>query len=194
MIRTRLINAAEQLLRATPSAPLSAGAVTAQAGIARNSIYRYVDSVEDLRGLVVNRYLPDWLGAVAEAMQHVDRPENRVVTWVRANLEQAAGTGHGWLMEAARHQAPNASIDETVNQAHAGMRSSLSDAWSELVASHPERLPIAVGFTVGILDAGFRQLDQGRPAELVADLGSTAARALVHSLRSEPDRPLATRD
>ena len=194
VVLTALVDSAERLLRDEGPAALTAGAVSADAGIARNSIYRYVDSVEDLRGLVVNRYLPDWLGAVAEAMQHVDRPENRVVTWVRANLEQAAGTGHGWLMEAARHQAPNASIDETVNQAHAGMRSSLSDAWSELVASHPERLPIAVGFTVGILDAGFRQLDQGRPAELVADLGSTAARALVHSLRSEPDRPLATRD
>ena len=182
MIRTRLIDAAEAILRTSPSSPLTAGAVTSAAGIARNSIYRYVDSVEDLRSLVVDRYLPEWLTTIAAAMEIASTPQERVVAWVRTNLEQAAATGHGWLMEAARTQSSNSSIDETVAQAHTGMRDTLTDAWTDLLHDHPERVPIATGLTVGILDAGFRQLDRGQPGELVLQLGATAARALVTSL------------
>lgn len=182
MIRTRLIDAAEAILRETPSGPLTARAVTAMAGIARNSIYRYVDAVEDLRGLVVDRYLPDWLTAVAKGVEAESIPEDRVVAWVRVNLEQASVTGHGWLMEAARARMPNASIDEAVAQAHTGMRDTLTGAWTDLLSAHPDRVTIATGLTVGIVDAGFRQLDRGQPGNLVLQLGTTAARALVDSL------------
>lgn len=182
MVRTRLIDAAEGILRAGPSQQLTAGAVTAVAGIARNSIYRYVESVEDLRGMVVDRYLPDWLTAVGAALDSATTPEDRVVAWIRANLEQAAETGHGWLMEAARTQSPSSSIEEAVAHAHTGMRDSLTDAWGELLRANPDRVPIATGLTVGILDAGFRQIDIGRPVDLVLAMGVTAARALVASL------------
>lgn len=181
MIRTRLIDAAEAILR-EPGGELTAGAVSATAGIARNSIYRYVDSVEDLRALVVDRYLPDWLTAVEAAMEAADTPEDSVVAWMRANLDQAARTGHGWLMEAARSQSPNASIDETVAQAHTGMRDTLTSAWSDLLRAHPDRVAIAAGLTVGILDGAFRQLDRGQSVDLVIELGTAAARGLVSSL------------
>jgi AcrR family transcriptional regulator len=182
MIRTRLIDAAEAILRERPSGQLTASAVTSRAGIARNSIYRYVDAVEDLRSLVVDRYLPDWLTAVVAAMEAATTPSDRVVAWVSTNLEQAASTGHGWLMEAARTPASNVSVDETVAQAHAGMRDLLTDAWTTLLRDHPDRVPIATGFCVGLLDAGFRQIDRDQPVDLVVHLGTTAARALVTSL------------
>lgn len=182
MIRTRLIDAAEAILRESPSGQLTASAVTSRAGIARNSIYRYVDAVEDLRSLVVDRYLPDWLTAVVAAMEAAATPGDRVVAWVRTNLEQAASTGHGWLMEAARTPASNVSVDETVAHAHAGMRDLLTDAWTSLLHAHPDRVPIATGLCVGLLDAGFRQIDRDQPVHLVVHLGTTAARALVTSL------------
>ncbi|SDS68830.1 TetR/AcrR family transcriptional regulator [Microlunatus soli] len=181
-VRARLVDAAEAALRSDPT-HLTAGAVTTAAGIARNSIYRYVDSVDDLRAMVVDRYLPDWLAAVAAAMETATTPEERVVTWVRANLEQAAGTGHGWLMEAAR-LAPSASMDEAVDLAHSGMRSSLADAWNELLDADTDRVRIAAGLTVGILDAGFRQLDAGLPVAVVTETVVDAARAVVTALRS----------
>lgn len=184
MIRARLIDAAEAVLR-DPAGQLTAGAVTSAAGIARNSIYRYVDSVEDLRALVVDRYLPEWLNAVAEALADAHTPGDRVVAWVRVNLEQAAATGHGWLMEAARSQSPNAEMDESVAEAHAGLRNTLADSWADLLRPHPERIHIAAGLTVGILEAGFRQLDRRHPADLVIHLGTTAARALVDALSGD---------
>lgn len=182
MIRTRLIDAAEEILRSGPSATLTAGAVTTVAGIARNSIYRYVDSVEDLRGLVVQRYLPDWLTAVDEAMTRASSPADRIVAWVRSNLEQAAATGHGWLMDAVRATSPDATLDGAVTQAHSGMQSALAGAWAELLDDRPDHVPVATGLTAGLLEAGFRQLDRGEQVDLVLDLGTTAARALTSSL------------
>lgn len=93
MIRTRLIDAAEAILRESPSSHLTAGAVTSAVGIARNSIYRYVDSVEDLRSLVVDRYLPGWLTTVSAAMEIAGSPGEGVVAWVRSNLEQPPSPG-----------------------------------------------------------------------------------------------------
>lgn len=183
-VQARLVDAAESILRAGPSQPLTAGAVSARAGIARNSIYRYVDSVDDLRVLVVNRYLPDWLAAVSLALAGADEADQRILAWVRSNLEQAAATGHGWLMEAARAQAPSPSIEQAVDQAHAGLRDSLAGAWRELLAPDDQRAGVATALTVGILDAGFRQIDLGRTSELVVEMGVDAARALVSAFRA----------
>lgn len=181
-VQARLVDAAEEILRSGPEQPLTAGAVSSAAGIARNSIYRYVDSVDDLRALVVNRYLPAWLAGVATAMATVSTPAERVVVWVEANLDQAASTGHGWLMDAARTVAPSAPLEESVGLAHAGMRDSLADAWRDLLGDDLDRVAVAAGITVGILEAGFRQLDSGRSSELVIEMGGQAARALVQAL------------
>ena len=61
-----LVDASERILRAGD--PLTAGVVSSAAGIARNSIYRYVESVDDLRVLVLERYLPGWERAVTTAL------------------------------------------------------------------------------------------------------------------------------
>lgn len=183
-VQARLVDAAEEILRSRPTKPLTAGAVSSAAGIARNSIYRYVDSVDELRALVVDRHLPTWLDAVAAAVAAAATPDEQVVAWVVTNLEQSATTGHGWLMNAARATSPNAALDQTVARAHAGLWSSLTHAWSSLLPAHPERVPIAVSLTVGILDAGFGQVDDDQPAHLVRTMLTDATRALTAALRT----------
>lgn len=184
-VQARLVDAAEAILRSGQPDRLTAGAVSSAAGIARNSIYRYVDSVDDLRALVVARYLPAWLAAVDQAMAQSESPGDRVVTWVRANLEQAAASGHGWLMGAVR-AVPHPS-DENLDQAHTGMRDALSDAWFNLLNGDQQRSTLAAALTLGILEGGFRQLDAGQPVALVLDMGTRAADSLVRGL-SAPDR------
>ena len=76
MVQRRLIDAAEEIMRSGEPQRLTAGAVTSAAGIARNSIYRYVDSVDDLRGLVLARHLPAWIDAVAAELEAVDDPRS----------------------------------------------------------------------------------------------------------------------
>ena len=83
-VMTSLIDAAEQILREEGPGALTAGAVSSRAGVARNSIYRYVESIDDLRGLVVERYMPGWFDAVQEAMGRA-RPD-----WAWVALESAA--------------------------------------------------------------------------------------------------------
>ena len=194
-VQSRLVDAAEEILRRGPSQQLTAGAVTSAAGIARNSIYRYVDSVDDLRTMVVDRYLPAWLDALDTAMGAAASGPDRVVTWVSTNLDQAAQSGHGWLMEAARSRTSESTVDEVVERAHRGARDSLTDAWREVLSdaapdasakSQADRVAVAVALTVGIVDAGFRQIDLGRDTALVLQMGGDAARALVNGVGASP--------
>ena len=181
-VQARLIDAAESILREGPSQPLTAAAVSAQAGIARNSIYRYVDSVDDLRELVVRRYLPDWLEAVDAEMAEAVSPGDQIVTWVEANLQQAADTGHGWLMGMAQSMPPNPSIDTTIEKAHGVMRESIANAWRELLGHDEVKTQVAAALTSGLLNAGFRELAADLPAEVVISMARSATVGLVSSL------------
>lgn len=178
-IQARLVDAAEQILRAEPPQQLTAGAVSAAAGIARNSIYRYVESIDDLRALVVARYLPAWVDAVDAAMADAEGPHEKVVAWVRANIAQAAATGHGWLTEAFRSTPLS---EDLIERAHTGLRDSLAQAWTELAEGNRDRAAVAAALTMGITESGFRQLDAGRSAELVLDMCSEAVRSMVVGL------------
>ena len=98
--------------------------------------------------------------------------------WVRANLQQAARTGHGWLMGLSRSIAPSPATAKVMDDSHAVMRDAIAQAWAALVKD-PTQLRIAAGLTRGLLEAGFRQLDTGMPVDVVVDLGEKAARGLV---------------
>lgn len=132
-VRRKLIDAAEEIARRDGVGALSAGAVTKAAGIARNSIYRYVDSVDDLRGLVLARYMPAWMGAVQAALDAASTPEQRIFAWVRANLAQAAEHGHGWLMEVGHPRAIGADGVRTVEGAHRDAADVLILQWRALL-------------------------------------------------------------
>lgn len=180
-VRTSLIDAAEEILR-DGTKELTAGAVSVRAGIARNSIYRYVDSVDDLRTLVVERYLPAWYAAVERHMNAASDDRGRVVGWVEANLIESAETGHGWLMAAARSLPAGSTLDAAAEAAHTGMRSSLVAAWTRLLADRPDDVATAVSLTAGLLNAGFRELEAGRPVDRVVTLSGRATDGLVRAL------------
>lgn len=184
-VQCRLVDAAEAILRSDNPEQLTAGSVTKAVGIARNSIYRYVASVDDLRGLVLARYLPTWLEAVSKAVANVPDPKERIVAWVRSNLEQAAASGHGWLMGMGR-MTPSTATQEMMDEAHAVMRVVLAEAWADLITDQ-QAAQVASALTRGVLEAGFKQLDEHVSAELVIASGERAAHGLVAALASDPD-------
>jgi AcrR family transcriptional regulator len=92
-----LLDSAETIMREQGSDALTPAAVSRGAGIARNSIYRYVRDMQDLRRGLMNRHLPDWLDALSEALSTLDDPADVIATWVRVNLEQSVIHGHEWL-------------------------------------------------------------------------------------------------
>lgn len=181
-IKARLVDAAEALLRA--GEPLTAQAVSESAGIARNSIYRYVSGVSDLRGLVIERYLPGWLEVVSSELAEATDPASRIVRWVSANLVQAAASGHGWLMAVVPASGGVAEVDA----AHAGMRDLLDQAWLELLNGDSARAQVAAALTAGILGSGFRQLAEGRPVGLVVELASEATEGVVRAIAMQGRR------
>lgn len=173
----RLVDAAEDVLRSGNPETLTASMVTQAACIARNSIYRYVDSVEDLHGMVLSRYLPSWLETVSAELEDVEDAGQRIVVWVRANLEQAARSGHTWLMGLGSRN-PSGITKDVMDSAHTIMRDTLAEAWSALIAD-PARARVAAGMTRGILESGFKQLEAGIAVDVVATMGESGARALV---------------
>lgn len=178
-----LVDSAEAILRGGEA--LTAGAVSQAAGIARNSIYRYVDSVDDLRALVLSRYLPAWDAAVSQALDAVADPGEQVVEWVRVNLAQTRDAGHGWLMDVARRGAgPSERTREVAEHAHRILRDSLGSAWAGVLPGDAERAGLWAVLTQGLLQTAFQQLDGDRPADLVTDTTVRAARALVEAARS----------
>lgn len=178
MVQRRLVDAAEEIMRSGEPEKLTAGLVTQAAGIARNSIYRYVDSVDDLRGLVLERYLPTWLDAVEAELEPLDDPRQRIVAWVAANIRQASVTGHGWLMTLSHGITPSPATQRVMDKAHRVMRDVLSQAWGSLVPD-PARCVVAAGLTRGVLESAFRQLDAGTPVELVLEIAERATAGLV---------------
>ena len=178
MVQRRLVDAAEEIMRSGEPERLTAGVVTAAAGIARNSIYRYVDSVDDLRGLVLERYLPTWLDAVEAELEPLEDPADRIVVWVCANIRQAAATGHGWLMTLSSGVTPSSATRRVMDKAHKVMRDTLSRAWGELVTDRAHSA-VAAALTRGVLESAFRQLDAGVDVELVLEVAEQATTGLV---------------
>jgi len=159
--------------------------VTAQAGIARNSIYRYVDSISDLRGMVLARYLPRWVSAVNDRIEPITDPRERVLEWVRANLEQAAVIGHGWLMDVARASRLDRGLQMDLDNAHQAQ---------DFLAEGLARLglvdkPIRAEMIRAVVDAGFRSLDSGEDLADVTYWALVAVEAIIATSEGRGDRP-----
>lgn len=181
-VQSALVDAAERLLREQGADALTASAVTASAGIARNSIYRYVDSVDDLRGMVLARHLPQWSRAVAHAVDGIDDPRERIAVWSRANLEQAAQTGHGWLMAVARGITLPSTEHAVLDEAHGRTADTLRRSATELLPA--DRVDLGVELVRSMVDAGFRRLDAGESPQLVVARVESAVRATLDALAS----------
>lgn len=181
IIQSKLIDAAEEILRSGEPDKLTAATVAGAAGIARNSIYRYVESVDDLRGLVLARYLPAWDLAVSEALAQISDPGERIVAWVRVNLEQAEITGHNWLRDVSRGAAGSATA-EVADYAHRILRDALGSAWVDLLGDTRDARLQAI-LTNGLLQAAFQQLGGDIPTPQLIDATARAAAALVAAAR-----------
>ncbi|MER6633581.1 TetR/AcrR family transcriptional regulator [Streptomyces sp. NPDC000987] len=175
----QLIDAAEAVLNEGGMESLTAGAVAARAGIARNSIYRYFDSIEDLLELVVTREFPAWIEAVERAIAAEATPEEQAVAYVRANLEQAARGAHGWRASLSRGSLSPSARDR-VRHLHTSLHEALARVVRDLGRPQPE---LTVAVLQAVVDACIRRIDQGDEPTTVSDFAAGAVRRLL-----APDR------
>ncbi|UQU64637.1 TetR/AcrR family transcriptional regulator [Couchioplanes caeruleus] len=171
----QLIDAAEAILNENGMQGLTAGAVAARAGIARNSIYRYFDSIEDLLELVVTREFPAWVAAVERAIAAETSPEEQATAYVRANLEQAAHGTHGWRATLSRGSL-SPSARERVRNLHTSLHEALARIVRELGQPQPE---LTVAVLQAVVDACVRRIDQGDDLATVSDFAAEVTRRLL---------------
>lgn len=171
----KLLDAAEEILRTQGVEGLTASAVTAQVGIARNSLYRYVDSIDDLRVLVLARYLPTWAESIDEAVNAADTVEEKICAYVAANLAQAGTHGHGWLMGVT--QGLSRDLVAQVMGMHADFSAQLRGLCEQVDgALQPDYL---AAFISAITQQGFELIDAGRNPESVSTQCLEATRRLL---------------
>lgn len=168
-----IIDAAEYILKDGGVPALTAGAVAERVGLARNSLYRYVDSIDDLRGRVIVRLLPAYLGDIRAAVDAATSPTEKLAAYVDVNLRIA---NHSLMMELAQGLPP-----ETEAQV-SGIHTQLIDAMSALLAPFRPTNPPLVGELIqGIITAGFQALDRGHNLDQTIGYCTRAALAVVAS-------------
>ncbi|MEV6460897.1 helix-turn-helix domain-containing protein [Streptomyces albidoflavus] len=171
----QLIDAAEAILSEGGVEALTAGAVAARAGIARNSIYRYFDSIDDLLELLVAREFPAWTAAVEKAVAAEDTPGEQVAAYVRANLEQAARGTHGWRASLSRGSL-SPSARQRVRKLHTTLHEVLAASVDDLGDTQPE---LTVAVVQAVTDACVRRIDQGDDLQAVSAYATDAVRRLL---------------
>lgn len=154
-----LIDSAEAILRADGAATLTAAAVARGAGIARNSIYRYVGSVDDLRQLVLERYLPLWKSEAFSAIYDIQDPAAKILGLVDISLCIGSVTGHQWLIDVTRGMR-----SQTVMAFHRELAEMIFDLLAQL---DPVHAGMNARIVRGLIFTGFHALDDGVPLDLV---------------------------
>ncbi|WEV67567.1 TetR/AcrR family transcriptional regulator [Bifidobacterium sp. ESL0769] len=94
-----LLDSAEKIMREQGGEALTPANVSKGAGIARNSIYRYVKDMKDLRRQLMARHMPQWVEALEKGLGGVTDPAEIIVQWVKINLEQSILQGHDWMTQ-----------------------------------------------------------------------------------------------
>ena len=92
--REALLDAAEAILLADGHSALTFRALGARTGLARNSIYRYFSSRDDLIAALCERDMPRWLEDLEAAMAAADGPDERVAAFVSTQLRLVAQGSH----------------------------------------------------------------------------------------------------
>lgn len=173
-----LVSAAEEILAEGGLDALTAGAVAGRAGLARNSLYRYFASIDDLVELVVTRGFPQWVEAVEAAVAAESTPQGRIRAYVESSLRQAAASTHGWRSSLSR-----ASLSETARRRvldmHRQLQGIAQAAFEEIDPDHPELLLTVVQ---SLVDACTRRIDAGDAPDVVIAYAVAATARLIEPL------------
>jgi hypothetical protein len=111
-----LLDSAENIMREEGDAALTPTNVSRGAGIARNSIYRYVKDMKDLRHQLMARRMPQWIDALEDGLSDITDPAQIVTQWVKINLEQSILQGHDWMTKMPLSDAESYSSEELWKQ------------------------------------------------------------------------------
>ncbi|MFB4308488.1 TetR/AcrR family transcriptional regulator [Actinomadura sp. GTD37] len=168
-----LVDAAEEIL--LEGARLTVGAVARRVGIARSSVYKYVDTVDELTEAVAARDFPRWTAAVRQAVDAAPTPVERVLAYARANIAEGSRGDHGWRVGLARASLSPEAMGR-IMALHRDLEALLSGSVAELDVRHPDLLQSAVQ---SLVDTAIRAIDAGKDPAAVTDFTLDAIAAVV---------------
>jgi AcrR family transcriptional regulator len=171
-----LLDAAQEILLREGYEALSFRTLGERTGLARNSIYRYFTSRDEVIGELCERDMPRWLAEVDRAMDRADTVAAKVEAFVRAQLKMLVGGHH--RMAAVIGDAPlGPEARARINALAYAPAVHLERVLEE--AGHP-RPHVTAQLVQGIVNAAFRLLQgRGDEAEVVAATADAARRAVA---------------
>lgn len=170
-----LLDAAGEILLDEGFEALSFRRLGEATGLARNSIYRYFDSRDELIAALCEREMPDWMRELELAMAAVERLDERVETFVATQLRLVAAGRHQ-LAEALAAAPLGPRARARINALSYAPAVALERALAEAECSEPE---VTAQLVQGVIGAAIRLLRHGGEPAVVAAATQRSAVAIV---------------
>jgi AcrR family transcriptional regulator len=173
--REALLDAAEDLLVEGGVEALGFRALGKRAGLARNSVYRYFHSRDDIIAAVCERELPEWLDRLEAAMAAAGDFDERVAAFVTTQLHLVAEGHHRLatiLGEARLGPAVRARINALAYRPAVLMEAELARQ------GHP-RPELTAQLIQGLVNSGVRMLHNAVDIEAVRAATIDAAQKIA---------------
>ncbi|MDM8083339.1 TetR family transcriptional regulator [Cellulomonas cellasea] len=174
-----LLDAAHALLMERPEQPPTLAAVGARAGLARSSVYQYFASRDDLLGALVTELFPRWSATVQQAMDAAGDPGDKVLAYVRANLDLVASGEHA-VARALTEIAPGDALARSSREMHDALLLPLVAVLNDLGTPDPR---VTAELVNGVVLTASRLIETGHDA---ADAHDRARELLEPFVRSQP--------
>lgn len=151
-----LLDAAATLLKAEPERLPSLAEVGELAGLSRSSVYVYFASRDDLLQALLRDSFPRWQDTVDRAVAAAGSPSERVLAFVRANLQLVADGEHA-LAQALSIVVPSEDLERRSREFHDMLLAPVVDALVELGHDDVETLSVLIN---GLVHAASRLVEQ----------------------------------
>lgn len=155
--RAALVRAAHELLEEGDAARVTFGAVADRLGLARNSVYKYFGSRQELLEAVVVEAAPRWTAPIRTAMASADTPEGRVAAFVTAQLALVRDGEHR-VAQALAGDRDAAALRAGAEHAHRDILQPLVETLEELGDDSPRR---TAGLLQGFVNAATKAIESG---------------------------------
>lgn len=172
-----IVDAAENILRNGGTDGLTAGAVAAEVGLARNSLYRYVDSIDELRGMVVGRHIPEMFANMQEALESAADPRQALLDYTETNIRIASESHHAWLMRIS--EGISGDCAQEIGRMHRDLEQALHRTCAKADPARPADAAMTADLINGVIAVGFSALEKRRDPAAVLSRCIEAVGALL---------------
>lgn len=171
--RDALLDAASSVMRESGTVTMSA--VAERTGLSRTAVYEYYRSSADLIADVLVDELAAWIDHLAEAIDGIEDPRERLVTWIRAALAYVQDGRHALVRAAGDATLPPVRRAQ-VQTLHRDLAAPVYVALREIGVTDAERL---ASYVWGVVEAATRHIESGRAADDEVDAAIAFALAGV---------------